>query len=74
MAQQQALQSRLNAVFGALSRPGEKDPGAWQPSTEQVFRTGSDGADREASSDEEAEYEERARREVVPGEWEGAAY
>lgn len=63
---QEALQSRLDAVFGALHPPGDQ-PSAWRPSTEQVFKDGGvAGAEQGASSDEEAEFEERARREVVP--------
>ncbi|GAB4819088.1 hypothetical protein N2152v2_006134 [Parachlorella kessleri] len=56
-------QSRLDNVFGALVKPGEQQQ--WKPSTEQVFRAGGPIADQDASSDEE--FEERARREVVPG-------
>ncbi len=59
------LQNRLDAVFGALTKPGEEQQ--WRPSTEQVFRVGAPILDQAASSDEEAEFEERARREVVPG-------
>ena len=58
-----SLQSRLDNVFGALVKPGEQQQ--WKPSTEQVFRVGGPIADQDGSSDEE--FEERARREVVPG-------
>jgi hypothetical protein len=59
------LQNRLDAVFGGLAKPGEEQQ--WRPSTEQVFRVGAPIVDHAPSSDEEAEFEERTRREVVPG-------
>lgn len=64
-SEQRALQSRLDQVFGQLSR-GQEQP-SWQPTTQPVFRVGAPITDQGDSSDEEDEYKERARREVVPG-------
>ncbi|KAI7835900.1 hypothetical protein COHA_010203 [Chlorella ohadii] len=56
------LQQRLDAAFGALGAGAEAP--AWKPSQQQIFRSGAPVNDGN-SSDEE--YEERQRRETVPG-------
>lgn len=56
------LQQRLDAAFGALAGGGEAP--AWKPSQQQIFRSGAPVNDGN-SSDEE--YEERQRRETMPG-------
>lgn len=58
------LQERLDKAFGALN-PITDQP-AWKPSAQQIFRSGIPRDDAGASSDEE--YEEKQRRESVPGE------
>ena len=56
------LQERLDAAFGALGGGG--DAPSWKPAQQQVFRSGAPVRDGN-SSDEE--YEERQRRETMPG-------
>lgn len=61
------LQSRLDAVFGGLKKPqDEAEKPEWQPTKKSVFRGGAlrEGGD---SSDEEREWQERQRKELVPG-------
>ncbi|KAL4452163.1 hypothetical protein ABPG75_007825 [Micractinium tetrahymenae] len=58
-----SLQDRLQAVFGALGSASDT-AAAWKPAQQQVFRSGAVD-DNGNSSDEE--YEERQRRETVPG-------
>ena len=57
------LQSRLDKAFGALDALGSSQQPAWRPAERQVFRS---GAPRDGNSSDE-EYEERQRRESVPG-------
>lgn len=59
-----SLEARLTAVFGSLGGSQGGAGSTWELSqTQQVFRSGVDDG-----SSEDDEYEERARREVVPGE------
>ena len=61
------LQSRLDAVFGGLKKTqDEEEKPEWQPTKKSVFRGGAlrEGGD---SSDEEREWQERQRKELVPG-------
>lgn len=59
------LQARLDSVFGNLGTGPTSTP-PWRPVQEHVFRIGSD-LDDEMSSDEDEEYKERTRREVLLG-------
>ena len=57
------LQDRLQKAFGALGE-GQEAP-AWRPASTTVFRAG--GRAEDAGNSSEEEYEERQRREAVPG-------
>lgn len=59
-----SLQDRLQAVFGSLG-PASDTSAAWKPAQQQVFRS---GAIDDAGNSSDEEYEERQRRETVPGE------
>lgn len=56
------LQQRLDAAFGALGGGGEAP--AWKPSQQQIFRS---GAPVNGGNSSDEEYEERQRRETMPG-------
>lgn len=60
------LQSRLDTAFGSLKGQKQSNVPDWRPMTTHVFRPGIESGE-DTSGDEEAEMEERRRREVMPG-------
>jgi hypothetical protein len=60
-----SLQDRLDKAFGALAPSTGHQP-IWRPTTEQVFKVGGP-ADAGNSTDEDEEYQEKQRRETLPG-------